>query len=141
MLLKVFKLKKLVETRFGYVAECCEKFLKHWSHIAPAMRAMRATSTTPADVPILTDTMKLQVQELVAVLKPIRVVMGKIAGSKTVSLCSSITEWNAMMRTLQPDATADAELLPCTLHLKDQLLAALTRVRTTNLLSLTPLFP
>ncbi len=138
MLLKVFKLRKLAETRFCYVFECCVKFLKHWISIAPAMRAMRTTSTNPAEVPLLSDAAKTQVEQLVALLKPIRIAMGKVAGSKTVSICASITEWNAMMTSLQPNAVADAQLLPRIVDLKEQLLRALTLVCTTQLTLMQP---
>ena len=114
--------------------ETCAKFLKHWTSIAVALRALKSSASSAAaagEVPLLNDDQRLQVSQLVMVLKPVRVCMGQIAGSKSVSICSTVSEWMTMTESLQP-CTKDSggnDILPSIAKVKLELAASLATVR------------
>lgn len=125
-MLKIFKLKTTVETRFVYLYDLLCSVYKRWDTLSVALDTARKHRGYGGDaVPKLNAWQKKPVGQLKSILGVVRASMTALSGSKTVSFTKSITEWHKIMDALRP---ADDDE-PIIARYKVELKAALDRVR------------
>lgn len=95
----MFRLKTTVETRFVYLYEVLIVVLRHWKDLSLALSAFAGLGVG-VGVPTITEDARRRTEGMVAVLKPFRLAVGTLSGSKTVSLSHSVVEWYKLLQAL-----------------------------------------
>ena len=103
-MVKAFRLKSTVETRFVYLYDSLGSVLEHWDAIAIALDICRgdAVEKEKVLVPYLDSAMKVQCQSLLSVLAVLRSAISEISGSKSASLSHSIKVWQEVTACTSP---------------------------------------
>jgi hypothetical protein len=107
-LLKLFRLKRPVETRFIYLYDSVNSVLKFFIAVCTALVILREMGLK--DVPVLDESMRPGLEKLLTILKALRLAIAAVSGSKTPSLAASVKAWIDVVRISAADPTDSADM-------------------------------
>lgn len=85
-----------------YLAEVSKCICNHWVALQSACDVMRGTGVK--GVPLMDADARKFAESLNVVLSAVRSTVGQLSGSKAVSICSTISTWERMMKLLEAPA-------------------------------------